>query len=97
MWYIRVMYLCSSLHRYVFCTVLLRTMSRCHLVDNASTQRRWRQQNPKKVEACRISRKIPMGLYCELCGSTDMLIRHHLDYDEPTLFVTLCLPCHRIQ
>jgi len=31
---------------------------------------------------------------CEICGSSENLVRHHPDYSEPLFYVTLCSSCH---
>jgi len=40
---------------------------------------------------------IPLGDKCELCGSTDWLERHHMDYSKPLEIKTLCRSCHAKQ
>lgn len=57
--------------------------------------RKYYQRNRKKVLARDISkREVPLGNRCEICGSTENLERHHIDYDKPELVVTLCRECH---
>lgn len=42
-----------------------------------------------------LSRKsIPLSSKCELCSSTEHLLRHHVDYDYPEIIVTVCSECH---
>jgi hypothetical protein len=38
---------------------------------------------------------VPLASSCELCDSTENLNRHHMDYSEPLIIVTLCASCHR--
>ena len=38
---------------------------------------------------------VPLASSCELCDSTENLERHHLDYSEPLIIVTLCTSCHQ--
>jgi hypothetical protein len=35
--------------------------------------------------------------YCEICGSTERLQRHHWNYNKPKLISILCKSCHHIQ
>jgi hypothetical protein len=58
-------------------------------------ERSWQERNQNKHRAEHIASKIPIGDECELCGDTDRLVRHHPDYDYPTVFVTCCQSCHR--
>jgi hypothetical protein len=54
------------------------------------------QLHPKIRKAQRKAEQLPLAESCELCDSTEhRLERHHLDYDNPEIFVTLCTPCHR--
>lgn len=43
--------------------------------------------------------EMPLAKECELCPEDDKcqdnLGRHHPDYDEPWIYVTLCLKCHK--
>jgi hypothetical protein len=52
----------------------------------------------KQYIARKIAEKIPMKSYCELCPEEDnqgrKLSRHHLDYDYPEIFMTICYECH---
>jgi len=36
-----------------------------------------------------------LGDKCEVCDSTENLVRHHFDYDKPLNVTTLCRRCHR--
>lgn len=56
---------------------------------------RWRVANPEKVEAGSLARSVPYFERCELCGEIHGLEKHHADYSEPLITVTLCRACHR--
>jgi hypothetical protein len=38
--------------------------------------------------------KLPIGAECERCHSQENLVRHHPDYKQPYLTITLCRTCH---
>jgi hypothetical protein len=41
--------------------------------------------------------QIPMSKFCELCPEDDQRLaemRHHMDYDYPLIFVSVCRACH---
>ena len=61
------------------------------------TSKRYAKNHPERVKAHTIARKIPMKFACEICGSKEKLQRHHLRYDKPLLFLTLCDYCHKVQ
>lgn len=54
-------------------------------------------KNRKVIRARAIARKIPLGEYCQICGSRNRLHRHHWRYDKPLMVNTLCSECHKIQ
>jgi hypothetical protein len=41
-----------------------------------------------------MAQRIPLGKSCEMCGSSEFLVRHHSNYDEPLKVTTLCQSCH---
>jgi hypothetical protein len=44
------------------------------------------------------ARTIPLEKYCELCPEDDLQLsdlRHHVDYEYPKIFVSVCLECHQ--
>ena len=57
--------------------------------------RNYRVQNPEKKRAQNRVRRESRESNCILCDSTSNLERHHPDYNEPDVFITLCAPCHR--
>lgn len=60
-------------------------------------KRKWSEANKdKQVAETQAYYRIPLGNECELCGSSKFLERHHPDYAEPLLIVTLCRSCHKI-
>jgi hypothetical protein len=40
--------------------------------------------------------KVPLGPCCIRCGSTESLVRHHPDYEQPLWVLTLCQSCHQL-
>jgi hypothetical protein len=56
-----------------------------------------RELEPEKAHAHNVARYIPLAPNCELCPSTERLQRHHPDYSEPYIVVTLCKDCHEVQ
>ena len=56
---------------------------------------RWKKENKEKIHAENVVLRKPFAEKCELCDSTQNLVRHHPDYSEPTIYVTLCSSCHR--
>lgn len=71
--------------------------------QNKVSKKKLENNNPelfkKQKIARRIAGKIPMKDYCELCPEDDnknrKMNRHHLDYDYPEIFMTICTVCHR--
>jgi hypothetical protein len=59
-----------------------------------STIARWKGQNKEKVHAENLVLSKPFAENCEICDSTINLVRHHPDYSEPMIYVTLCASCH---
>lgn len=59
-------------------------------------QREYKKNNPQIVNAQNVAENnCPLGQYCEFCNSTENLERHHPDYTEPKIIVTVCVSCHR--
>lgn len=55
----------------------------------------YRKLNPEKTRARVLANQlIELGSECEICGSSDNLMRHHPDYSEPLVIVTVCSGCH---
>lgn len=60
--------------------------------DKKLSKEEWRiRENARNMA----ERLIEIKPCCEICGSTEKLERHHLDYNQPLLVNTLCLKCHR--
>jgi hypothetical protein len=54
-------------------------------------------RTPEMIRAHNLSKDIPMTKYCELCPPEDLHLsqmRHHPDYNYPTIFVSTCRACH---
>lgn len=59
-------------------------------------QSRFREKNLEREKIYRLARTVPLSPSCNRCEVTDKrLVRHHPDYSEPKLIVTLCERCHR--
>ena len=56
---------------------------------------RWKKENKEKVHAENLVQRKPFAEKCEICDNTQNLVRHHPDYSEPAIYVTLCASCHR--
>lgn len=66
--------------------------------DRASSRercRKWKAANPQKVKAGSLARAASYFESCELCGEVHSLEKHHPDYTEPLITVTLCRTCHK--
>ena len=61
---------------------------------NAAKAKRYNERNPLKVNARKLSLKIPRKNKCEKCSNTKKLEKHHKDYNKPFELVTLCRSCH---
>ena len=57
--------------------------------------RKWTRENKEKKHAENVVKRKPFAEKCEICDSTNNLVKHHPDYSEPLIFVTLCASCHR--
>lgn len=57
-------------------------------------QGKYRKRHPEKIKAQLKARYIELGDYCEKCGSTENLEKHHPDYSKPIEIMTLCKDCH---
>jgi hypothetical protein len=63
--------------------------------NHTESYRQYKQLNRQKVNAEAFARRhSSLSSQCELCGSTENLERHHPDYSEPTITVTVCRLCH---
>jgi hypothetical protein len=57
----------------------------------------YRKRNPEKNRAAVYAfRHVPLKSYCEVCGGTNDLQKHHPDYSRPLEVVTLCIKCHDV-
>jgi len=55
----------------------------------------YRLNNPRIVQVKNWTNKnFDTGHICEICEEVENLIKHHMDYDYPFIFVTLCRSCH---
>jgi len=58
-------------------------------------KKNWYSQNKTKLIAETIAEKgTRLQNECEICGGVVKLERHHPDYSEPLIVVTVCRPCH---
>ena len=60
----------------------------------AQHQRKYNIRNKDKLKCRSKGKTYPMEPYCEMCGSTEKLERHHKSYSKPDVFMTLCKTCH---
>ena len=59
-------------------------------------ERRKYQQNPRiKLSQNMARHEFPNILKCDACGSTQVLERHHPDYNQPLKILILCRSCHQ--
>lgn len=49
----------------------------------------------KEMRAREIAKRSPLKKFCEKCGTSDNLERHHPDYEKPMEYLTLCKSCHK--
>ncbi len=74
----------------------IKAWNRNHSKYYNDYQRSYKKNNPKIVNAQNVAEQnCSLAQYCELCGSTENLERHHPDYAEPKIIVTVCVSCHR--
>jgi hypothetical protein len=69
------------------------------------TQQKWHEEHREyyntrsRAEQHCSRHKLPMAEACELCPEDDKrttkLQRHHVDYDYPEIYVTVCTKCHK--
>jgi len=57
--------------------------------------RNYNANNKEKLHAYHQIRDFPLAEICEICGCSENLVRHHPDYSEPLLYVTVCSSCHK--
>ena len=50
---------------------------------------------PDKFKLHNHARFLPLNNECEICSSIKDLEKHHPDYSEPEIVITLCHECHR--
>lgn len=63
---------------------------------NKVASKKYREKNPIKVDAhTRANHHVATGESCQNCGATKDLVKHHPDYNQPLVVVTLCGDCHR--
>lgn len=68
-----------------------------HRKNRLEYGKKYYKENPEKVKAKALAQKIPLAKFCELCPENDKrraTRRHHPDYDEPEMFVSVCSGCH---
>lgn len=57
------------------------------------------ERKAKKAVRLKAQRAVPLGSSCELCPEDDIrtvgLERHHPDYSEPLIVVTVCSECNK--
>jgi hypothetical protein len=78
--------------------------------DNPEQAKKHRDKNRKQWDATHteyrrkqqlaehMAYKLPLKKHCELCPDDekfDSEIRHHVDYDYPTIIFSLCKTCHK--
>lgn len=54
-----------------------------------------KKNHPDRIKARLHARYIEREDKCAKCGATENLERHHPDYSNPNLVITLCRACHR--
>lgn len=54
-----------------------------------------RKRHPNRIKARLHGRYVEQDTKCAKCGSLEHLERHHPDYSNPDLVITLCRSCHR--
>ncbi len=57
-------------------------------------QSRYRERHPEKIKAQLMVRGTELAPFCEQCGTSENLERHHPDYSKPREYMTLCKKCH---
>jgi hypothetical protein len=58
----------------------------------------YRKKFPERRKAQDLAQeKIELKSFCEICGDTKNLERHHWRYDKPLMVSTLCRYCHIVQ
>lgn len=69
-----------------------------HFAKQYESNKRWRLNNPKKVQAEHLlnnnPKKYPLDNECEFCGDTDNLEHGHVDYAYPEIYLTVCHGCN---
>jgi len=59
------------------------------------TEKNHRAKYPERYKArYRANYHVSLGLYCETCGSTEDLQRHHSDYSKSLEIIFVCGKCH---
>lgn len=67
-----------------------------HMDKEREYQKRYADNNPLKIKAHQLSRKIELiKEICKLCGSIKNLEFHHQDYSHPLDVIVLCRKCHK--
>lgn len=57
-------------------------------------QKKYSQKHPEIINAHSLSQHILLGSFCAICGNTKELEKHHPNYSQPKLIITLCKKCH---
>jgi hypothetical protein len=65
----------------------------------ATAVKRWREENPAKVEAHRrvfveVRASRLLKLPCQICGNPQRVHAHHDDYSKPLMVLWLCVKHH---
>ena len=66
-----------------------------HLKVYSERQKKYSETHPKVIKAQNYAKyHCETSSDCEVCGSTENLERHHPDYSEPLMIMTVCRKCH---
>jgi hypothetical protein len=65
-----------------------------HPEKTAEYNRKRAEKSPERIQIHNHARYLEKKECCEICGSTKQLEKHHPDYSEPDIVVTLCKECH---
>lgn len=75
------------------------TCKKCYNKRNRFAERvyhkRYYERHTERYRAwVLVSRKVPLGSNCSVCGNIEDLCRHHPDYSKPSEIITVCRNCH---
>lgn len=54
----------------------------------------YRKNHPERMKIYQQSARIKPEKNCSNCGNTGQMHKHHPDYSQPMLVITLCVDCH---